>query len=110
MSEQKTSSSWVNMKPEEVESKIIALAKEGTSPERIGLILRDEHGIPKSKLLGIKVKKTLVKAKLWKDSEKLNLKDKTDKLHHHITTNKHDYSATRSHTRHKHTLAKLEKR
>ncbi len=108
MSESKTS--WVNVKPEEIEAKIVELAKKGVSPGRIGLILRDEHGIPKAKLLGLKVKKILIKSKHWVEPRHANLKTKTEKLSKHAAMHKHDYSATRSLTRNNQHLAKIEKK
>lgn len=38
--------SWARYTPEEVESIIIKLAREGHSSSKIGVILRDQHGIP----------------------------------------------------------------
>ncbi|WP_309492088.1 30S ribosomal protein S15 [Candidatus Hecatella orcuttiae] len=38
--------SWCTYRPEEVESQIIKLAKEGNPPDKIGMILRDQYGIP----------------------------------------------------------------
>jgi small subunit ribosomal protein S15 len=40
---------WCKYKPEEVESIIIKLAKEGHPPREIGTILRDQHSIPLTK-------------------------------------------------------------
>ena len=89
-------SSWVSIKPEHVEQKIIELAKEGNSPEKIGLILRDRDGIPRAKLLGVRIKKVLEKAKLWNEPENLFLKNKIETLGKHIKKHKHDYSAHKS--------------
>lgn len=108
MAEQKTS--WVNAKPEEVEAHVIELAKKGIPPQRIGLILRDEHGIPKAKLLGLKVKKILVKAKIWSDPEAHMRTAKSEKLQKHTKQHKHDYTALRSLAQHNHRIAKTKKR
>jgi small subunit ribosomal protein S15 len=40
---------WCKYTPEEVESFIIKLAREGHSPSRIGVILRDQYGVPLAK-------------------------------------------------------------
>jgi len=40
---------WCKYTPEEVESIAIKLAKEGHSPSRIGVILRDQYGVPLTK-------------------------------------------------------------
>jgi small subunit ribosomal protein S15 len=37
---------WARYTPEEVESLVIKLAREGNGPSRIGVILRDQYGIP----------------------------------------------------------------
>lgn len=45
----KTVSTWVKIKPKEVEKIVVNLAKQGTWPSKIGLILRDSYGIPSVK-------------------------------------------------------------
>jgi len=40
------SPSWCRYTAEEVEALVVKLAKEGSAPSRIGLILRDQYGIP----------------------------------------------------------------
>ncbi|MCW3994232.1 MAG: 30S ribosomal protein S15, partial [Candidatus Bathyarchaeota archaeon] len=37
---------WCKYTPEEVEAMVVKLAKEGHLPSKIGIILRDQHGIP----------------------------------------------------------------
>ncbi|NHV45651.1 MAG: 30S ribosomal protein S15 [Candidatus Verstraetearchaeota archaeon] len=41
-----TISKWVKYTPEEVESLVVELAKKGIPPSQIGIILRDQYGIP----------------------------------------------------------------
>ncbi len=91
-----TKASWVTAKPQEIKEKIIELAKQGTSPEKIGLILRDQHGIPKARLLGIRIKHVLEEASSWKDPEIENKKIKIEKLGKHAEKHKHDYTAKRT--------------
>ncbi|MCS7117823.1 MAG: 30S ribosomal protein S15 [Thaumarchaeota archaeon] len=38
--------SWVTTTPEEVEELVVSYAKQGMSPSAIGMVLRDQHGIP----------------------------------------------------------------
>ena len=91
--------SWVKMKPAELEKIVVELAKQGESPARIGLILRDKHGIPKAKLLGKKITQILKENGLeWKNDEEI-INEKIGGLKSHIGKNKHDYSATRALTR-----------
>ena len=91
--------SWVTAKPEDIKAKIIELAKQGSSPEKIGLFLRDQQGIPKAKLLGLKISKVLREANLYQDNEKISRLKKVEILKKHIEQHKHDYSAARSHTK-----------
>ncbi len=88
-------SSWVTAKPAEIRTKIVELAKQGMPPEKIGLVLRDQHGIPKAKLLGLKIGKILKEEKLWNDYEKANLEKGIENLTKHTGKNIHDYKAIR---------------
>ncbi len=42
----KRSPSWCKYQPEEVETLVLKLAGEGNSPSKIGVILRDQYGVP----------------------------------------------------------------
>lgn len=42
---------WITQTPEEIETKIVDLAKQGLTSAMIGTVLRDSHGIPSSKLV-----------------------------------------------------------
>lgn len=86
---------WTKIKPTDIEQIIVELARQGNAPEKIGLILRDQHGVPKAKLLGLRVGKILQKNKLAIDSEKKNISNKIEGLKKHSTKNKHDYTAMR---------------
>jgi len=86
---------WSKIKPAEVEKIILDLGKQGMPPEKIGLTLRDQHGVPKAKLFGLKIKKVLQKGKIDTNSEKASLLKKIEKLHKHSEKNKHDYTAMR---------------
>ncbi len=87
---------WVKMKPAEIENKVVELAKAGNSPEKIGLILRDEYGIPKVKVIGKKLTKILKENGIDKNSEIDNTSKKIDKLVKHAEKHKHDYYAKRA--------------
>jgi small subunit ribosomal protein S15 len=91
--------SWVKIKPAELEEIVAELAKQGIPPAKIGLILRDKHGIPKSKLLGKRITEILKNSKITFTTEKDTVDKKIDKLRNHITKNKHDYPASRSLTK-----------
>lgn len=38
--------SWVKLTAEEIESLVVKYAKEGLPPSQIGVVLRDQHGVP----------------------------------------------------------------
>ena len=42
---------WVNLTAEEIENKIVEMAKEGKQSALIGTILRDSYGVPDVKLI-----------------------------------------------------------
>jgi len=91
--------SWCKYQPEEVESLIIKLAKEGNSPSRIGTILRDQYAIPLAKpITGKKVTKILQDAGLAPTlPEDLgNLIKKAERLAAHLEKNKKDIHNHRS--------------
>jgi len=53
---------WVRMRPEEIETVIVELRKMGYPPSMIGLILRDQYGIPLVRsVMGIKLTRILEK-------------------------------------------------
>jgi small subunit ribosomal protein S15 len=91
-----TAPSWVKMKPAELEKIIVELGRKGENPSKIGLILRDTHGVPKAKLLGKKIVQILKENKVQYKTEKETSEIKIGNLKSHITKNKHDYSASRS--------------
>ncbi|MDD5193759.1 MAG: hypothetical protein PHF67_04205 [Candidatus Nanoarchaeia archaeon] len=85
---------WLKYTKEEVEAIILKLANKGMTSEKIGLVLRDQYGIPKAKILGIKIKEVL-KDK-YQDTNVLNLNKKIEKISEHYKNNKQDKRAERS--------------
>jgi small subunit ribosomal protein S15 len=56
---------WCRYQPEEVEAIIVRLAKEGQPASNIGIILRDQYGIPLTKpIMGMSISQILRKAGL----------------------------------------------
>lgn len=102
-----TKPNWVKMKPKEMEEIIISLHKEGNSPNQIGTILRDKHGIPKAKLFGKRISKILAENNLNVKSEKSFLEEKIKAIEAHILKNKHDYTAKKSLSKKQWTIRKL---
>jgi len=98
---------WLKYSEKEVKAIILKLAEKGFTAERIGLILRDQYGIPKTKIYGIKIKEVLdEKGKFVEPTDK-NLQEKLDKIIGHYKKNKQDKKAERSLVI---TKAKLKKR
>jgi small subunit ribosomal protein S15 len=91
--------SWIKIKPAELEKLIIGLAKEGHDLAKIGLILRDKHGIPKTKLFGKKISHILKEREVEYIDETKIIEERTNKLKSHIAKNKHDHPASRSLTK-----------
>jgi small subunit ribosomal protein S15 len=78
---------------EEVEEIIKKLAEQ-MPPEKIGLVLRDEYGIPKAKLITKKISQ-LIKDKIKEPSDIVSLIKKADQLKKHLEKNKMDKVAKR---------------
>ncbi|MSS74522.1 hypothetical protein EXS72_02685 [Candidatus Pacearchaeota archaeon] len=93
----------------DIEKIIVDLGKQGVSSDKIGLILRDQHGIPKVKTLGMKIGKILVKHNMEKSPEKVNTQKKIENLRKHFAANKHDYTAQRKTIMYAARLKKMER-
>ncbi|MHA1596328.1 MAG: 30S ribosomal protein S15 [Candidatus Asgardarchaeia archaeon] len=84
---------WIPHPPEWVESKVVELTKKGTPPSLIGIILRDQFGIPSVKrvtnmsILDI-LKKNNVAPKIPEDLE--NLIRKAIRMRKHLEQHKKD--------------------
>jgi len=86
--------SIVKLKASEIEQMIIDLAKQNVPAEKIGLILRDQHGVPKARLITNKKISQILKESGFKtNSEEVNISKKIDNLRKHIENNKQDYTA-----------------
>jgi len=59
----KTVPSWVRYQTKEIELLITKLAKEGKTPSKIGLYLRDEYGIPDVRVITKKTISEILKEK-----------------------------------------------
>ncbi len=90
---------WCRYTAEEVEALVIRLAKEGQPLSKIGVILRDQHGIPLTKPITGKSVSQILKEKelapsIPEDLE--NLMRKATRLHVHLDKNKADLGNKRS--------------
>ncbi|WGM90110.1 MAG: 30S ribosomal protein S15 [Candidatus Bathyarchaeota archaeon] len=84
---------WCRYTSEEVEAIIVKLSKDGHPPSQIGIILRDQHGVPLSKPITEKsVSQILKERNIYstypEDLE--NLLRKATRLHVHQDKNKSD--------------------
>lgn len=89
---------WVGYKPEEVENLVIKYAKNGVQSAKIGLILRDQYGIPSVKDVAKKTISQIMKnneaySKLPEDL--LNLLKRVVQIRAHLESNKRDYQSYR---------------
>ena len=94
----KTFPSWVRYSSKEIEMLVLKLAKEGNSPSKIGLILRDSYGIPLSKqITGKKITKILKEKNLLKTlpEDLLALIKKSIAVRKHLEKNHKDETAAR---------------
>jgi len=82
----------------DIEETIVSLANAGHPPSKIGLILRDEHGVKNfQETSGKTVKQVLKENDLLGDipEDLLNLIRRSVVLHNHMEKNKKDFSAKR---------------
>jgi len=94
----KTPPKWVKYKKNEIEKIVIKLANEGNSTSMIGLILRDQFGIPSVKKITGKtisniMKENNIHPKLPEDL--FNLLQQAVNLRNHLEKNKTDYTSKR---------------
>lgn len=89
---------WVEYKPKEIEEVIVNLANSGNTGSEIGLVLRDQYGIPDmKKFSGETIQKVLAKHSLLPEvpEDMLSLLKKSVRLERHMAQNRHDMTAKR---------------
>ena len=90
---------WIRVSPKEVEKLVGKFARQGKLPSVIGMILRDEYGIPDvKKLTGKSITKVIESSNVkYELPEELRaLIQKSLALRKHIETNIHDMPSKRS--------------
>ncbi len=90
--------SWVPLSSEEIEELVVKLAKKGHKPSEIGMILRDEYGVPLIKrVIGEKVTRILekhgLKPEIPEDLE--NLIKRAYRVRKHLEFHRKDLVAKR---------------
>ena len=89
---------WLKYTPKEAELLVIKFAKEDKKPSQIGILLRDQYGIPDIKLVTGKTINQILKEKKIKQElpeDFLALIKRSVLLRKHLETNKKDMSAKR---------------
>lgn len=89
---------WVQLSKKEIEEVVVKLGKKGMPPSRIGVVLRDQYGVPSVKLMtGKRIAQILeekgVKTPLPEDL--MNLLRSAVKLDKHLSENPKDMTAKR---------------
>jgi len=87
---------WLKYTEDEVKEIILKLAEKGMTSEKIGLTLRDQYGIPKTKIYNLKIGQVLKENQKFEEPSKLNLENKTEKIIAHYKKNKQDKKAERA--------------
>ena len=86
---------WVKIKEPELK-KIIVELSEKNSPSQIGFVLRDQYGIPSTKVFGKKLKEYLTELGIERNEDLENAEKKVEKIKEHLKTN-----ITDRHAKHK---------
>ena len=89
---------WVRYNKKEVEKLVLKLAKEEHSSAEIGLILRDQYGVPNIReITGKKVMQMLKENDFTSEypEDLMNLMRKALKVKEHLSSHKHDPFAIR---------------
>lgn len=90
---------WVKFRKEDVEKLIVELARKNYSSAMIGLILRDQYGIPDVKTLtGKSITKIMRENNLYPEYPEvlMNLFKKAVRVHEHLAAHKSDKHSKRS--------------
>ena len=83
---------WVKMKEPELK-KLIAELAEKNAPSKIGMILRDQYGIPTTKVFGKKLKAYMQELGIERNEDLENAERKVEKMKEHLKTNITDRKA-----------------
>lgn len=84
---------WVKITPEEAEALVVKYAKEGVQPSRIGVILRDVHGVPLIRqLTGKRLSAILRENNVYPEipDDLANLIERVRRMHLHLSTHRSD--------------------
>ena len=92
-------SPWVKLKPAEVEEIIVKLARQGKQSAEIGLMLRDQYGIPSTRdAFKARIARIMKKHGVYNEvlpEDMYNLVKRAVNLRKHMDKNKKDYTSYR---------------
>ena len=94
----KTPPKWVRYKKNEIEKLVMKLAKEGNSTSMIGLILRDQFGVPSvGKITGKTISEIMKENNIYPKlpEDLFNLLKQAVNLRNHLEKDKKDYTSKR---------------
>lgn len=92
----------------EFEKIVLDLAKKGMTTEKIGLVLKKEHGIKKAKKeFGVRISTILKKHNIYTSPAKIHVTKTIEVLKKHINKNLHDYSARKALIMHESRIRKI---
>lgn len=83
---------WVKMKEPELKKLILELS-EKYAPSQIGIILRDQYGIPTTKVFGKKLKAYMKELGIERNEDLENAEKKVTKMKEHMKNNITDRKA-----------------
>jgi ribosomal protein S15P/S13E len=83
---------WIKMKESDLKKIIVELA-EKNSPSQIGFILRDQYGVPTTRIFGKKLKNYLSELGIEKNEDLENAEKKVEKMKEHLKKNVTDRKA-----------------
>ncbi len=87
---------WLKYTEDEVKEIILKLADKGLTSEKIGLALRDQYGIPKTKIYNIKIGQVLKEKNKFVEPSLLNLQKRTERVEAHSNKHRQDKKAGRT--------------
>jgi len=89
---------WLKYTEDEVKEIILKIAEKSPelTAEKIGLMLRDNYGIPTTRVYGFKISEVLKKAGKYVSPDIKNLSAKVKSLQEHSKTHIHDQKTKRS--------------
>jgi small subunit ribosomal protein S15 len=92
-------SPWVKLKAAEIEEIVVNLAKQGKQSAEIGVILRDQYGIPSTRdTIKKRIARVMKDKKVYNEvlpEDMYNLVKKAVNLRKHMDKNKKDYTSYR---------------